>query len=231
MTPEKIFNQFAYEGEVSSIKPLGEGFINDTFIVRTVDDATPDYILQRKNHNVFPDVPAMMDNIVKVTAHMKSKIIRAGGDPMRESLTVVFAKDGLPYYFDAEEGNYWAVCVFIAGSVTIDNATSLDLCFKGGQGIGRFQKMLADYPDPLHETIKGFHNIRFRYEQWDDTLRRDKLGLVKTVQEGLKRTGGYCPCRLQRTPETKCVCQEFRDQIKDPNFEGFCHCLLYYKSL
>ena len=55
--------------------------------------------------------------------------------------------------------------------------------------------------------------------------------VVKTVKEGLKRTGGYCPCRLQRTPETKCMCQEFRDQIKDPNFEGFCHCLLYYKSL
>ena len=55
--------------------------------------------------------------------------------------------------------------------------------------------------------------------------------VVKTVKEGLKRTGGYCPCRLQRTPETKCVCQEFRDQIKDPKFEGFCHCLLYYKSL
>ena len=55
--------------------------------------------------------------------------------------------------------------------------------------------------------------------------------VVKTVKEGLARTGGYCPCRLQRTPETKCVCQEFRDQIKDPTFEGFCHCLLYYKSL
>ena len=55
--------------------------------------------------------------------------------------------------------------------------------------------------------------------------------VVKTVQAGLKRTGGYCPCRLERTPETKCMCQEFRDQIKDPKFEGFCHCLLYYKSL
>ena len=119
MTVNDIFSRFAYEGEIKEIKPLGEGFINDTFIVRTVGDAL-DYILQRKNHNVFPDVPAMMDNIVKVTAHMKAKIINAGGDPMRESLTVVFAKDGKPYFFDAEEGNYWAVCVFIAGSVTID---------------------------------------------------------------------------------------------------------------
>lgn len=53
--------------------------------------------------------------------------------------------------------------------------------------------------------------------------------IVKNIQEGLKRTGGYCPCRLERTPENKCMCQEFRDQIKDENFEGYCHCLLYYK--
>ena len=55
--------------------------------------------------------------------------------------------------------------------------------------------------------------------------------IVKTVKEGLERTGGYCPCRLQRTPDTKCICKEFREQMKDPAFEGFCHCMLYYKSL
>ncbi|MBQ8509114.1 MAG: ferredoxin thioredoxin reductase catalytic beta chain [Clostridia bacterium] len=54
--------------------------------------------------------------------------------------------------------------------------------------------------------------------------------VVKTVKEGLERTGGYCPCRLARTEEYKCMCKEFRDQIKDPEFEGFCHCLLYYKA-
>lgn len=54
--------------------------------------------------------------------------------------------------------------------------------------------------------------------------------VVKTVQEGLKQTGGFCPCRVARTPENKCMCQEFREQIADPNFEGYCHCMLYYKS-
>lgn len=53
--------------------------------------------------------------------------------------------------------------------------------------------------------------------------------LVAKVQEGLKRTGDYCPCRLERTPDTKCMCKEFRDQIADPKYEGYCHCLLYYK--
>ena len=54
--------------------------------------------------------------------------------------------------------------------------------------------------------------------------------VVKAIREGLARTGGYCPCRLERTPETKCMCEEFRNQIKDPDFEGYCHCYLYYKE-
>ena len=54
--------------------------------------------------------------------------------------------------------------------------------------------------------------------------------IVKVVREGLKERGGYCPCRRESTPDTKCMCKEFRDQIADPNFEGYCHCMLYYKS-
>ena len=58
----------------------------------------------------------------------------------------------------------------------------------------------------------------------------DDPKIVETVREGLRRKDGYCPCRLQRTPENICMCQEFRDQIADPDFEGYCHCRLYYKE-
>ena len=60
-------------------------------------------------------------------------------------------------------------------------------------------------------------------------LNEDKE-VVKMVKEGLERTGGYCPCRLQRTEENKCICKEFREQIADPNYKGYCHCMLYYKD-
>lgn len=55
--------------------------------------------------------------------------------------------------------------------------------------------------------------------------------VVNTIKEGLKRTGGYCPCKLQRTEDNICMCKEFKEQIADPAFEGYCHCMLYYKSL
>ncbi|MCI5714900.1 MAG: ferredoxin thioredoxin reductase catalytic beta chain [Firmicutes bacterium] len=62
------------------------------------------------------------------------------------------------------------------------------------------------------------------------TLNPDEK-IVAQIREGLKRTGGYCPCKLEHIEDNKCMCKEFREQIKDPKFEGFCHCMLYYKSL
>lgn len=54
--------------------------------------------------------------------------------------------------------------------------------------------------------------------------------IVKKIKEGLEKTGGYCPCKLVRTEDTKCMCTEFKEQIANPEFEGYCHCMLYYKS-
>ena len=54
--------------------------------------------------------------------------------------------------------------------------------------------------------------------------------VVEKIREGLKAKGGYCPCRLQRTEDNLCICREFREQMADPNFHGYCHCKLYYKE-
>ena len=179
MTQEQLFTiaeQFELEGKIETIQPLGEGFINDTFVVKTEGDA-PNYILQRKNHVVFPDVPGMMDNIKAVTEHIKQKV----ADPMRETLTVIPAKDGKLYV--EVEGNFWAVCLFIPETSSFDRADSPELAYQGGVGIGRFQALLADFDKPLNETIKGFHNIRWRFQQWDETIAADPVGRVKDLQE------------------------------------------------
>ena len=179
MTQEKLIeiaSQFAIEGEIAEINALGEGFINDTFVVTTAGDA-PDYILQRKNHIVFPDVPGMMDNIKAVTEHIKAKV----ADPMRETLTVIPANDGKLYVQDGE--NFWAVCLFIPDTASYDRADSPALAYQGGVGIGRFQALLADFDKPLNETIKGFHNIRWRFQQWDETVAADPVGRVADLQE------------------------------------------------
>ena len=175
-----IVSMFAIGSKATEIRPLGPGFINDTFIVNT--ESGTKYILQRKNHNVFPDIPGMMQNILMVTEHLKRKVEEAGGDPMREAMTVVKRNDGELYYKDGK-GNYWTMTVFIEGSITYEKADTPELAFKGGEGIGKFQTQLADFTTPLNETIKGFHNIRWRFTQWDEALRRNAAGRVGGLEE------------------------------------------------
>ena len=84
-----IAQKFETAGNITEIKPLGPGFINDTFIVKTDKSR---YILQRKNHLIFPDVPGMMKNIELITKHIRKKVLAEGGDPLREVLTVTVRK-------------------------------------------------------------------------------------------------------------------------------------------
>ena len=74
----------------------------------------------------------------------------------------------------------------------------------------------------LKSLLSSINNMKIRYNEDEE--------VVKAVKEGLERTGGYCPCRRERTEENKCMCREFREQIKDKDFEGYCHCYLYYKE-
>ncbi|TKG95827.1 aminoglycoside phosphotransferase family protein [Puteibacter caeruleilacunae] len=180
----ELAGQFQLEGTVVEVKPLGEGFINDTFIIKT-GEGTPNYILQRKNKNIFTNVPAMMENIEKVCAHIKAKVVAAGGDPRREAMTIVPALDGKLHYED-EDQEYWAVCEFIDDTIAYQAAETPELAYAGGKGIGKFQAMVADLTDPLTDILPGFHNIRFRFKQWDEVLAKDPVGRKAELAEEIK---------------------------------------------
>lgn len=182
MNFEQIAANFQLQGSVDRVKPLGEGFINDTFIIYTREEASPDYLLQRKNKKIFTNVPAMMENIVKVCTHIKQKVIARNGDPMREAMTVIPALDGKLYFQDEDE-EYWAVCIFIGDTISYQAAKTPELAFQGGKGIGLFQSMVADVNEPLTDILPGFHNIRYRFNQWDAVLAKDPAGRKAKLTE------------------------------------------------
>ncbi|MEG1371038.1 MAG: aminoglycoside phosphotransferase family protein [Mucinivorans sp.] len=175
-----IASAFMLEGSVSAVKPLGEGFINDTFIVDTTSGVR--YILQRKNKKIFTNIPAMMDNILRVTNHLKNKIVNAGGDPLREAMTIIPTKDGELYFKDTDD-EYWAICLFIEDTIAYQAATTPELAAQGGRGIGKFQSMLSDFTEPLVNILPGFHDMRFRFKQFDDAVAADAAGRVKDLGE------------------------------------------------
>jgi Ser/Thr protein kinase RdoA (MazF antagonist) len=178
---KNIAGKFMLEGTLKHIAPLGEGFINDTYVVE-MNEGSPRYILQRKNKRIFSPVPAMMENIEKVCSHIKRKVEAAAGDPMREAMTVIRTTDGKLYYED-EENEFWAVCLFIEDTIAYESAPTPELAYAGGRGIGKFQSLVSDLNETLTDILPGFHNIRIRFEQWDNTLMRNPANRKALVTE------------------------------------------------
>ena len=101
------------EAGLKELAPYGSGHINDTFrVTYETEKGQRRYILQRMNKSIFEKPVELMENIVHVTEWIKKKAIENGGDPERETLTVVSAKDGKPYHVDGE-GNYWILFVLV----------------------------------------------------------------------------------------------------------------------
>lgn len=175
---KEITSHFEIQGAIASVEQLGEGFINDTYIVTT---DTNHYILQRKNHAIFKDVPSMMLNIANVIAHLKAKAEKDGGEVM----TIIPTKSGA-YYHKTEDGNFWTVTLFIENSYSFNSASSEDIAYEGGRAIGHFQLQLSDYSQPLHDILPGFHNMRFRYEQWDEARKKDAAGRTASLAKEIE---------------------------------------------
>lgn len=177
-----IIGQFAISGSVAAVTPHGSGHIHDTFRVQQAQAGQPDYLLQRVNHHVFKNVPALMENMRQVTAHLREKVAsRPGGRPEQEVLTLIPTLSGQDYYQD-QAGNYWRMLLFLPDTNSYDLVQTPQQAYEGGKAFGRFQALLADFPaDRLHETIPNFHNIQSRLEQLQAAIGRDPLGRVGEV--------------------------------------------------
>ena len=194
-----IVLQFDLTGQVDSIKPLGNGLINDTYKVTTTDG--PSYVLQRINHHIFKDVDLLQKNIVSVTSHIRGKLEAAGAvDVDRKVLTFIPLRNSdLTYYFDGE--SYWRVSLFIEDAFTYETVNP-EYSYYAGRSFGHFEAMLADVPDTLGETIPDFHNMELRARQLDEAVAADAVGRMAEaeVQEILKEVLVYREemCKAER---------------------------------
>ena len=202
--PKFIAGQFAIEGNILDIKPLGSGLINDTFRVYT--DGADDYVLQRINNAIFKDVELLQHNIDCATAHIRKK----GG----MTLTFLPCKaTGKSYWTDGE--TYWRVSVFIKDSYTYDTVNP-EYSYYAGKAFGQFEAMLSDIPDTLGETIPDFHNMELRARQLREAVQADAVGRMKEpeVQAILKD--------LQQYEEEMCQAERWHREGKLP--KRICHC-------
>jgi Ser/Thr protein kinase RdoA (MazF antagonist) len=170
-----IAEQFQFSGGLLRVRPHGTGHIHDTYVVsvRGDDGSLRRYLLQRINHYVFRDPEGLMGNIAAVTDHLRTGIAAKGGDPERETLTVVPTRDGNTHLQTAS-GEYWRAYLFIEGATAYDVAQDDAHVYSVGRAFGDFHTLLADFPaEQLRETIPDFHNTPKRFLAFEDAVTQD----------------------------------------------------------
>lgn len=177
----EILQHFKLEGGIVDVTPHGSGHINHTFLATT--DGDKRYILQRINTDIFHDTDGLMENIVNVTSYLRDRIIQAGGNPERETMTVIPTKDGKYYYTDTD-GSNWRVYLLIEHIISLDQPQNTEEFYASGLAFGRFQAQLADYPaKTLHETIPDFHNTPKRYQAFEQAVAEDVCHRAESVAQ------------------------------------------------
>ena len=174
-----ILSRFALDAPAVSCEPYGCGHINRTYLVIT--ETGRRYILQRINHNIFKNVPALMENIAAVTGYLR----QTQPDP-RRVLTLVPTLECKVCLQD-EDDFWWRVYDFVEDSICLQAPENAEDFYTSAVAFGRFQQQLKDFPaETLHETIPNFHNTVDRYRIFTETLAADPMGRAAEVQDEIQ---------------------------------------------
>ena len=170
----EIATRFDIAGDLVDVRPYGSGHINYTYVSRfEAGGAARRYIHQRINHEVFREPEKLMENIERVTRHLRSRIKADGGNPDRETLNLIHGRDG-GAFIRGDDGTYWRTYLFIEGARTYDVVEDINHVRNAAGAFGRFQLHISDLPGRrLHETIPDFHNTVRRFENFRRSLDAD----------------------------------------------------------
>ncbi|MFH1262562.1 MAG: aminoglycoside phosphotransferase family protein [Pseudomonadota bacterium] len=180
----RVISQFDTRDPYRSGAPYGSGHIHDTF---AVDCGTRRYLLQRINRHIFGDLDHLMENIDRVTRHIRGKLeAEKCPDTDRRVLTPVRTREGSLLYRDGENEG-WRVYLFIDGAVTYDLVRDLGHARAAAKAFGEFQRALGDLPaPPLHEIIPRFHDGPTRYAALERIVSSDPHSRAKDAKKEIE---------------------------------------------
>ncbi len=180
---EEVSQQFHIYGHIMHAEPCKIGHINETYTATYNQGGTyVRYIHQKINQTVFKNPVAVMENVVRVTTHIRQKLVSQGlPDVTRRSLTVVPARDGNCFFRD-RTGEYWRTFVFVERTQTYEAVQSTTQAFEAGKAFGNFQHQLVDLPGKrLFETIPDFHHTRKRFNALQKAIEQDHHNRAKSA--------------------------------------------------
>ena len=173
----EVSRLFRIEYEYLGYETIQMGNVNRTYKVNFMlpEGKPKSFLVQNVNTYAFRNPVGLMENIDKVTEHIRAK------KPGQLALHFHHTADRKTYVEDG--ANFWRMTNYVP-SVTFNSVTDLDIVRNAGRAFGEFQMDLADFDiTELTETIPGFHNTRQRYEKLIQSVKENKAGRVDEVRE------------------------------------------------
>ncbi len=170
---------FSPKGVDGTPKPFGGGHINDTYFYRWTDGS--EYILQRISSAAFHHPEWVMENMFRVTEHLRAHIEADGGDAQRGTIRLLRTSGGELCAID-RNGDVWRSFRFISNSISYERSDDPEIMREAGRAFGRFQRMLEDFDAAsLHETIPRFHDMPDRYRALHRAVEENPAGRLRDV--------------------------------------------------
>ncbi len=186
---QEIASQFGITEPIVAEEEIHSGNINRTYLVTVREEQGEEkqYIFQRINTFVFKNPEAVMDNILKVTEHIKHKLTAQDGCYARRVLSFLQTEDGLPYYYTASGRHFFRVYEYVANSSAYDVVETPEQFYEAGREFGEFQGWLSDFDaGTLTEIIPDFHNTPVRYKALHEAIDNDAAGRRGEVEDEIR---------------------------------------------
>ena len=174
---QQVCKLFKIEDTYLGYETIQMGNVNHTYKVnfRLADGTPKSFLVQNVNTYAFRDPIGLMENIDKVTEHIRAK------QPGKTALHFHHTVDRKTYVIDGD--NFWRMTNYIP-SISYNAVHDFDVLRNAGMAFGEFQTQLADFDiTQLHETIPNFHNTRARYEKLLQAIDEDRAGRAGEVRE------------------------------------------------
>ncbi len=171
---EYILHSFGLDPLLYRPEQFGSGLIHATYIVKKNNE--PAYILQKVNHQVFKKPEDIAHNIRIIGTFLSAS------HPEYTFTNPIADKQGNDYVM--EDGQYYRLFGFIPGTHTLDICEKPDQAYEAAKQFGKFTAVLAELrTDMLRYTIPGFHDLGFRYEQFERALREGDEARIEVTKE------------------------------------------------
>lgn len=198
-----IADHFVVPGTLVAGEAFGNGHINSTYrlVFSEGDKPSTQYVLQLINAHVFQNYQSVQHNISLVTNFLRAQILAAGGDSLRETLTLIPTKTGGNYVL--HEGEVYRMYLFIENTTCYERATPT-LLYHAAKAFGKFARQLDGFDaTQLQTTIDKFHDTVHRYGTFQNSIAADSA-----------HRAGECTAEIAFVNDRKAFCSIVLDEIE-----------------